>query len=87
MDAEGYLHLEGRLEEMINLGGIKVSPVEVEEMLMREDGVQEAAVVGLPALEEVSGILIKGLPRPERRRGAAVIRSAEARLPRSSRGV
>ncbi len=59
MDAEGYLHLEGRLEEMINLGGIKVSPVEVEEMLMREDGVQEAAVVGLPAPEEVSGILIK----------------------------
>jgi long-chain acyl-CoA synthetase len=59
MDTDGYLHLEGRLEEMINLGGIKVSPVEVEETLMRLDGVHEAAVVGITAPAEVSGILIK----------------------------
>ena len=59
LDTDGYLHLEGRLEEMINLGGIKVSPVEVEETLMRLDGVQEAAVVGVTAPAEVSGILIK----------------------------
>jgi long-chain acyl-CoA synthetase len=59
LDTDGYLHLDGRLEEMINLGGIKVSPVEVEETLMRLDGVHEAAVVGLTAPAEVSGILIK----------------------------
>jgi long-chain acyl-CoA synthetase len=59
VDPDGYLHLSGRAEEMINLGGLKVSPVEVEEVLARQEAIQEAAVVGVPAPAEVSGILIK----------------------------
>jgi acyl-CoA synthetase (AMP-forming)/AMP-acid ligase II len=34
MDADGYLSLTGRLKEIINRGGEKVSPREVDEILM-----------------------------------------------------
>ncbi len=59
VDPDGYLHLDGRAEEMINLGGLKVSPVEVEEVLARQEGVREAAVIGIATPGEGSGVLIK----------------------------
>ncbi len=43
----GYLVLEGRLKEMINRGGEKVSPAEVEEVLASHPAVGEAVVFGI----------------------------------------
>jgi long-chain acyl-CoA synthetase len=55
MDADGYLYFEARRDDMINCGGEKVSPREVEDVLLALDGVAEAAVIGVddPALGQV----------------------------------
>jgi acyl-CoA synthetase (AMP-forming)/AMP-acid ligase II/aryl carrier-like protein len=44
LDTEGYLHITGRLKEMINRGGEKVSPVEVEAALLAHAAARECAV-------------------------------------------
>ncbi|WP_300807494.1 class I adenylate-forming enzyme family protein [uncultured Desulfovibrio sp.] len=48
LDEEGYLYLHGRLKELINVGGEKVAPVDVEQLLDAMPGVQESACVGMP---------------------------------------
>lgn len=46
-DQEGYLYLVGRKKEMIIVGGFKVYPQEVEEVLLKHPQIIEAAVVGV----------------------------------------
>jgi len=48
LDEENYLYVTGRLKEMINRGGQKVSPSEVETVLMTHAAVREVAVFGVP---------------------------------------
>ncbi|MFT3774602.1 MAG: non-ribosomal peptide synthetase [Minicystis sp.] len=43
-DEDGYLFLTGRLKEIINRGGEKISPLDVEEILLAHPDVAEAAV-------------------------------------------
>ncbi|MBV9121036.1 MAG: benzoate-CoA ligase family protein [Chloroflexi bacterium] len=45
-DADGYFWMEGRLDDMLKVGGIWVSPVEVESALIAHEAVLECAVVG-----------------------------------------
>jgi acyl-coenzyme A synthetase/AMP-(fatty) acid ligase len=45
-DADRYLYLEGRQDDLINRGGEKISPREVEDILLRDPAVANAAVVG-----------------------------------------
>jgi fatty-acyl-CoA synthase len=47
-DPDGYVHLEGRADYMINSGGIKFSPEDVEAVLEQHPAVAEAAVLGVP---------------------------------------
>jgi acyl-CoA synthetase (AMP-forming)/AMP-acid ligase II len=47
-DEDGYLYLTGRLREMINRGGEKIAPREVEEVLLTHPAVRDAVVVGRP---------------------------------------
>ena len=47
LDAEGYLFLVGRSDDVINRGGEKIYPREIEEILLAQPGVRSAAVVGL----------------------------------------
>ena len=47
-DAEGSLHVVGRLRDLIIRGGLNVSPREVEELLLRHPDVADVAVVGEP---------------------------------------
>ncbi|WP_444815429.1 AMP-binding protein [Stutzerimonas frequens] len=48
LDEEGFLHLHGRLREVINRGGEKVSLSEVDAALLRHPAVAEAAAFGVP---------------------------------------
>lgn len=48
IDAEGYVRIADRKKDMVNRGGFKVYPAEVESVLTGLDGVVEAAVVGRP---------------------------------------
>jgi acyl-CoA synthetase (AMP-forming)/AMP-acid ligase II len=47
-DEEGYLYHRGRAREMIKVGGRRVSPVEIEQLIERHPDVVEAAVRGIP---------------------------------------
>jgi benzoate-CoA ligase family protein len=47
-DAEGYLHYCGRSDDMLKVGGIWCSPVEIESKLVSHPKVLEVAVVGSP---------------------------------------
>lgn len=42
LDEDGYLHLTGRIKELINRGGEKISPLEVDNILLRHPAVAEA---------------------------------------------
>jgi HIP---CoA ligase len=48
LDADGYLTITDRLKDMYITGGFNVYPAEVEQALMRLDGVRDVAVVGVP---------------------------------------
>ena len=47
MDPEGYLRLTGRLKELINRGGEKISPLEVDAVLLAHPAVADAATFGV----------------------------------------
>ena len=48
LDAEGYLRLTGRLKELINRGGEKISPLEVDVVLMDHPAVAQCVTFGVP---------------------------------------
>jgi long-chain acyl-CoA synthetase len=48
IDDDGFVWIEGRVSSMINRGGLKVFPDEVEETLRAFDGVADVAVAGVP---------------------------------------
>ncbi|MCY1032195.1 acyl--CoA ligase [Corallococcus sp. BB11-1] len=48
LDADGYLRLTGRLKELINRGGEKVSPLEVDTVLLDHPAVGQAVTFALP---------------------------------------
>ena len=48
IDGDGFVWIEGRVSDVINRGGNKVFPDQVEEVLQLARGVTEAAVVGVP---------------------------------------
>ncbi|MGE5337039.1 MAG: class I adenylate-forming enzyme family protein [Gemmatimonadota bacterium] len=48
LDDEGYLHLVDRKKDMIDSGGVKVYPKDVEEVVARHPAVREVAVFGIP---------------------------------------
>jgi len=53
VDSDGFLTWKGRLKEQINIDGLKLTPVEVEKVLMDHDKVTDCAVVGAP--DEMTG--------------------------------
>ncbi|MBB4372446.1 amino acid adenylation domain-containing protein [Bradyrhizobium sp. cir1] len=48
LDADGYLFIVGRIKDVINRGGQKVSPLEVEDVLLGHPAVLEAGVFAVP---------------------------------------
>jgi acyl-CoA synthetase (AMP-forming)/AMP-acid ligase II/acyl carrier protein len=68
LDSEGYLFIVGRIKDVINRGGQKVAPAEVEEVLVNHPDVVEAAVFPVPH------------PRLETDVAAAVVLRADAKI-------
>jgi len=48
IDADGYIRVVDRIKDMIAVGGFKVFPSQVEEVLYRHPAVREAIVIGIP---------------------------------------
>ena len=88
MDADGYLTITGRLKEIINRGGEKISPREVDEVLMDHPAVQQVVTFGIPhdkLGEEVGAavVLREGAAASEKQlREFAAIRLADYKVPR-----
>ena len=53
IDEDGYLHFDGRLKELIRRAGEMISPVEIEQQLLKHEAVADCAVVGIP--DEILG--------------------------------
>lgn len=63
-DADGFLHFDGRMKELIRRGGEMIAPAEIELALLKHPAVQDCAVVGVP--DDILGEEIKAVvvPRP-----------------------
>ncbi|KAJ3689311.1 hypothetical protein LUZ61_018475 [Rhynchospora tenuis] len=48
LDEDGYLHLVGRIKELINRGGEKISPIEVDAVLLAHPDIAQAVAFGVP---------------------------------------
>lgn len=48
VDASGYLYLTGRLKELINRGGEKIAPREIDEALLNHPAVEQAVAFAVP---------------------------------------
>ncbi|XP_042468711.1 probable CoA ligase CCL9 [Zingiber officinale] len=48
LDSDGYLHLVGRIKELINRGGEKISPIEVDAVLLEHPNIAQAVAFGVP---------------------------------------
>ncbi|XDA96856.1 acyl--CoA ligase [Sulfitobacter sp. LCG007] len=87
-DDDGYLHLTGRLKEIINRGGEKISPLEVDGVLMEHPDIAQCVTFALPHSrlgEEVAAavVLRDGAAATEREiRDFAAQRLADFKVPR-----
>jgi acyl-CoA synthetase (AMP-forming)/AMP-acid ligase II len=88
LDEDGYLRLTGRLKELINRGGEKISPLEVDEILMDHPAVAQCLTFALPHAmlgEEVAAAIVlrEGKTADERTlRDFAATRLAAFKVPR-----
>jgi len=80
MDEDGYVWIAGRKDDVIKSGSYRISPEELEHVLLAIPGVREVAVVGEPHpyMGEVPVAFVVGDDLdPER-----VLREAQVRIPR-----
>jgi oxalate---CoA ligase len=88
MDAEGYVSITGRLKEIINRGGEKISPREIDEILMDHPAVAQVVCFGMPHAklgEEVAAVVVlrEGQAASERELAAFVAtRAADYKVPK-----
>ncbi len=85
LDEAGNLRITDRLKDMYISGGFNVYPAEVEQALMRMDGVQDVAVVGIPdeRLGEVGKAYVVGRATEAEVIAFAKERLANFKVPRS----
>ena len=62
-DDEGFLHIAGRVREMIKTGGESVYPAEVERCLLEHPAIAEAAVFGVPDAHWGEAVVAAVVPR------------------------
>jgi fatty-acyl-CoA synthase len=77
LDADGYLFVEGRLDDVIVRGGENISPGEIEDVLRGHDDIADVAVLGLPCVqwgEKVSAVVVSRSGSPDFEALAAYVR-------------
>lgn len=82
MDAEGFVRVTGRTKDLIIRGGVNISPLELDTVLLAHRGIKEAAAVGVP--DPIYGEEVACYVVPAAGSGldaAAVLAWCEARLP------
>lgn len=86
IDAEGYLSLTGRLKELINRGGEKISPLEIDDVLLRHPAVAEALAFAVPHKtlgEDINAaVVLKGDATESELRNYCAAQLAEFKVPR-----
>ncbi len=68
LDENGYLVLTGRIKELINRGGEKIAPREIDEVLLGHPAIAEAVAFGVPHAtwgEEVAAAVVLHSPEQE----------------------
>ena len=70
LDEDLYLRVTGRLKEIINRGGEKISPLEVDDVLMDHPAIAQVVTFAMPhdrLGEEVAAAIVlrEGIPRPK----------------------
>ena len=69
LDEDGYLFIEGRLDDVIVRGGENISPGEIEDVLRTHPAVADVAVLGLPddqwGEQVVAIVVTHGAPPPQ----------------------
>ena len=88
LDSDGYLFLAGRSDDVINRGGEKIYPREIEDFLLAQPGVRSAAVVA--ARDEVLGerpvaYVVPAGPGRDDEVADALRQACQAELPRPKR--
>ena len=87
-DEDGFLFLTGRLKEIINRGGEKISPIEIDTILMDHPAVEQVVTFAIPHAklgEEVGAVVVlrAGLEATERElRDFVAKRAADFKVPR-----
>jgi acyl-coenzyme A synthetase/AMP-(fatty) acid ligase len=82
LDPDGYLHITGRKKDLIIRGGVNISPLEIDGILMQQPAVVEAATVGVPDRIWGEEIVSYVVLRPHARCGAEdILRACRAQLP------
>jgi len=74
LDADGYLYISGRLKEIVNRGGEKVSPREVDEALLEHEDVAQATAFAVPHPSLGEDLVAAVVPRPGRRPDETALR-------------
>jgi acyl-CoA synthetase (AMP-forming)/AMP-acid ligase II len=86
LDDDGYLTLTGRIKELINRGGEKISPLEVDAVLLEHPAVAEAVSFAVPDPkygEEIHGaVVLKGDASPESIQAFCKDRLADFKIPK-----
>ena len=54
-DSDGFIFMLGRADDIINVGGEKVSPIEVENIAGQYEGISDCACLGIPDPDKVLG--------------------------------
>ena len=75
LDADGYLHVLDRRDDLVVTGGENVYPAEVEAALLAHPAVAEAGVVGVPDDHWGARVVAAVLPRPGAAVGAEALRA------------
>ena len=86
LSPDGYLSLVGRLKEMINRGGEKIAPREIDEVLLQHPAVGEAVAFGVPherwGEEVAAAVVLKGDASEKELIAFARERLADYKLPK-----
>jgi acyl-CoA synthetase (AMP-forming)/AMP-acid ligase II len=83
LDGDGYLTLTGRIKELINRGGEKIGPREIDEVLLKHPAVAEAVAFGVPHPtwgEEVAAAIVLKEGEAEENGEPAILAFCKERL-------